>query len=250
MRYVLVSLLFIFSCSSKKDILLLQDTKPKTDYKFEFKEIQIQSDDILRIKISSKSSDIASLFDAPQNLTRTGTVFSYQIEGFLVNSNGFINIPILDPIFVKGLTLNEASAKIKNLLEKDEILKSATVDVKILNAYFTVIGEVNKPGRYSFLENNMNIFQALGIAGDLTINGKRNDIKILSKTDGKMTVNSVDITSSKLLVSNNFQIFPGDIIIVNANSARVKNAGIVGNFGNLLSVMSFILSSIILISNN
>ena len=59
----------------------------------------------------------------------------------------------------------------------------------------------------------MNIFQALGIAGDLTINGK-NDIKILSKTDGKMTVNSVDITSSKLLVSNNFQIFPGDIILL------------------------------------
>tara|TARA_Y100001954_G_scaffold162527_1_gene172493 strand:- start:1769 stop:2521 length:753 start_codon:yes stop_codon:yes gene_type:complete len=250
MRYLLVIFFIISSCSSKKDILLLQDTNPKIDYNFEFKDIKIQSDDILRIKISSKSSDIASLYDTPQNFSRTGTILSYQIEGYLVNSKGFINIPTLDPILVKGLSLNEASNKIRNLLEKEEVLKSATVDVKILNAYFTVIGEVNSPGRYSFLENNINIFQALGIAGDLTINGKRNDVKILSKADGKMTVNSIDLTSSEILVSNNFQIFPGDIIIVNANSARVKNAGIVGNFGNLLSVMSFILSSIILISNN
>ena len=113
-----------------------------------------------------------------------------------------------------------------------------------------IVGEVNSPGRYNFLENNMNILQALGMAGDLTINGKRNDIRIISKNEGKMIVNSVDLTSSKILESNNFQIFPGDIIIVNANNARVKNAGVVGNFGNLLSVMSFLLSSIILISSN
>ena len=89
----------------------------------------------------------------------------------------------------------------------------------------------------------------MGIAGDLTINGKRNDIKIISKRDSEININSIDITSSKLLESKNFQIFPGDVIIVNANSARVKNAGIIGNFGNLLSVLSFLLSTVILISN-
>ena len=159
-------------------------------------------------------------------------------------------MPILQPIYLKGLTLNEATKKIQKLLEEEEVLKNATVDIKFLNAYFTVLGEVNKPGRYSFLENNMDILQALGMAGDLTINGKRNDIRILSNKNDKIMINSVDLTSSKVLVSSNFQIFPGDIIIVNANSARVKNAGIVGNFGNLLSVLSFLLSSIILITNN
>ena len=95
----------------------------------------------------------------------------------------------------------------------------------------------------------MDILEALGMAGDLTINGKRDDIRIISNYNGKISVNSVDLTSTKLLESESFQIFPGDVIIVNANNARVKNAGIIGNFGNLLSVMSFILSSIILISN-
>ena len=101
-----------------------------------------------------------------------------------------------------------------------------------------------------FIENNMDIFQALGIAGDLTINGLRDNVRVISKYNGKTVVNSLDLTSTNLLQSENFQIFPGDIIIVNANSARVKNAGVIGNFGNLLSVMSFILSSVILITNN
>ena len=74
----------------------------------------------------------------------------------------------------------------------------------------------------------MDILQALGIAGDLTINGKRNDTRILRQKHGT-EVKEVDITKSDLLLSENFQIFPRDIIIVNPNSSRVKNAGIIGN---------------------
>ena len=249
MRQLLVILLLICSCSSKKDVLLIQDTKSKIDYYFDYDDIKIKVDDILRIQISSKSVDLASLYNKTQINSPSGSILSYKIEGYLVNSDGFVNIPSLNPILLEGLTLTEASNKIQNLLEKEDVLRNSTVDIKILNAYFTVLGEVNNPGRYSFLENNMNIFQALGIAGDLTINGKRDDIRIISKHDNKMVVNSVNLTSSKLFDSNNFQIFPGDIIIVNANSARVKNAGVIGNSGNLLSVLSFLLSSLILLTN-
>jgi len=249
---ILTTLLFILiaSCSSKKDILLIQDSNPAANYNTKFEEIKIQPDDILKIKISSKAVDIASLYNSQKSLVQGQSIFGYQVEGYLVDSNGFVNIPTLDPVLVSGLTINQASSKIKSILKEEDLLKNATVDIKILNAYFTVIGEVNVPGRYSFLENNMNILQAIGIAGDLTINGKRDDIKVISKRNGKMIVNSIDLTSSLLLESKSFQVFPGDIIIVNANTARVKNAGIVGNFGNLLSVMSFILTSIILITQN
>ena len=251
MRIILVFLMIFCSCSSKKDVLLIQDADTNRDYSFNFKNIKIQPDDILRVKISSKSIDIASLYSTQSTQSASSnSMVSYQVEGYLVNSEGFISIPFLNPVLVKNLSISEASEKIKNLLENQDVLKDPIVDIKILNAYFTVIGEVNAPGRYTFLENNLDIFEALGIAGDLTINGKRDDIRIISNVDGKMIVKPIDLTSSKLLFSENFQIFPGDIIIVNANSARVKNAGIVGNFGNLLSVLSFILSSIILISSN
>ena len=129
------------------------------------------------------------------------------------------------------------------------ILLNPTVDVKIVNSYFTILGEVNNPGRYNFIKNNMNIIQALGMAGDLTINGERKDIKILRETDKGLKVSEIDLTSSEFLTSSYFQIYPNDVIIVNPNKSRVKNAGVIGNAGNLLSVLSFILSSIILITN-
>ena len=249
MRFLLIIFLLLSSCSSKKDILLIQDTKASVDYNYNFKEIRIKPDDILRIKISSKSVDLTNLYSSQEIRRVTGNILSYQIDGYLVDADGFVNIPILKPIYLKDLTLKQASKKIKDLLDDEEVLKNASVDIKFLNSYFTVLGEVKNPGRYSFLENNMNVLQALGIAGDLTINGKRDDIRIISTFEDKMIVKPVNLTSSKLLTSENFQIFPGDVIIVNANNARVKNAGVIGNFGNLLSVMSFILSSIILISN-
>ena len=119
----------------------------------------------------------------------------------------------------------------------------------MLNSYFTILGEVNNPGRYEYVKNNMNILEAIGIAGDLTINGKRVDIKVLRDDGNKKSISSIDLTKSSFLENDNFQIFSGDIIIVNPNSTRIKNAGIIGNSGTLLSLLSFILSSIIVISN-
>jgi len=243
-------IIFLSSCSSKKDILFIQDSKPETQYNFKFEDIKIMPDDILRIKVSSSSLELSSLYTFQLSSQTSNSIDAFQIEGYLVNSDGYINIPSLKPIMVKGLSVAQVSDLIQQLLKDQEDLKNVTVDVKILNSYFTVLGEVNKPGRYNFLKNNLDIFEALGIAGDLTINGKRNDVKIISKVNGNLKVDKIDLTSSELFMSENFQIFPGDIIIVNANNARVKNAGLIGNFGNLLSVLSFLLSTVIVIGNN
>ena len=124
------------------------------------------------------------------------------------------------------------------------------MDIKLLNSHFTIIGEVNKPGRYTFLSDKFDIIQAIGMAGDFTINGLRDDVRIIRKKNNQLTINSLDLTSIESITSNNFQIFSGDIIIINPNSSRIKNAGIIGNSGTLLSLLSFILSSIIVISNN
>ena len=250
MRYLTIIAILVFSCSSKKDIIFIQDTSKNQDFGLEYKEITIKADDILRIKISSSSPEISALFSFNEFDNGTANIESLQVNGFLVNSAGFVQIPLLDPFYVEGLTLNQTSALIQKLLKEQEDVRISTVDVKIVNSYFTVLGEVNKPGRYNFLKNNLNIFQALGIAGDITINGKRNDIRVIRDNNGKINIKSLDITSSKIFSSENFQIFSGDIIIVNPNKARVKNAGIIGNAGNLLSVLSFVLSSIIVINAN
>ena len=250
MKYLPIILIFIFSCSSKKDILFLQNTSSISEYDIKFSDIKIKPNDILRIKVSSRSPELASLFNFYQSQSTSNNLQTYQIDGFMVSSEGFVKLPSLDPVYVKDLTTNQASNEIETKLRDQGLLTNSTVDVKIVNSYFTVLGEVNSPGRYNFLKNDLNIFQAIGMAGDLTINGKRDDIRILRKIDSKIVVVNTNLTSDKIFSSENFQILPGDVIIVNPNNARVKNAGIIGNAGNLLSVLSFLLSSIILITSN
>lgn len=249
MRYTLIFLLLSLSCASNKDVLFIQDSDSFSDYKVTYQSVKIKADDILKIKVSAQSPELAELFSFNQSQNLASSLESYQLNGYLVDSAGFVKIPLLKPIMVKDLTLFEAASLVEKSLKEQGFLLNASVDIKILNSYFTVLGEVNMPGRYNFLKNNMDIFQALGLAGDLTINGKRDDIKILRKIDNNLKVSSIDITKSEIFSSENFQIFPGDIIIVNPNRARVKNAGVIGNSGNLLSVLSFLLSSLILLTN-
>ena len=76
-----------------------------------------------------------------------------------------------------------------------------------LNSYFTILGEVKNPGRYDFLENNLNLLEAIGISGDLTINGKRNDVKIIRELNDEKIILSADLTKSQFLNEESFQIF-------------------------------------------
>ena len=104
------------------------------------------------------------------------------------------------------------------------------------------------PGRYEYLENNLSVLEAIGLAGDLTINGKRNDIRLIRVQENKKILMTIDITKSDFLSDENaFQIQSGDILIVNPNNSRVKNAGIISNTGNFISLLSFILSTVLLI---
>ena len=123
------------------------------------------------------------------------------------------------------------------------------MDIKLLNAHFTILGEVQNPGKYDFLKNNLNILEAIGMAGDLTINGVRDNNKLIRTFSGDNLIFEIDLTKSSIINGDKFQLFSGDIILVNQNSTRVSNAGIIGNSGTLISLLSFLLSSIILITN-
>tara|TARA_B100000963_G_scaffold121937_1_gene106352 strand:+ start:34133 stop:34801 length:669 start_codon:yes stop_codon:yes gene_type:complete len=209
----------------------------------------INVDDILKIDVTSIEPLLTQQFNTNNSTNSISNKESMLYNGYLVNSEGYINFPVIGKIMVIGKTLDECRTAIKSKIEDTGILINPTVDVKLLNAHFTVLGEVNRPGRYEYLKNNMNIFTALGIAGDLTINGKRKEIKIIRDQNGKKSISEIDITNTDFLKTN-YQIFSGDVIIVKPNNNRVKNAGIIGNSGTLLSLLSFVLSSIIVISNN
>lgn len=238
------------SCSTSKDIIYLQDIENNQDFTLDSFDYQIKKGDILKISISEKN-DAKKLFDpTSSSLSQTTNRESLIFDGYTVSANGMIEYPELGLIEVSGITVDQLELLISKKYTENKILLNPTINVKVLNWNFTILGEVNNPGKYFFDENYLNILQAIGIAGDLTINGKRDDIKLIRKINATSTVYNIDLTRSDFLNSNVFQVYPGDIIIINPNSSRVKNAGIIGNSGTLLSLLSFLLSSIIVITNN
>ncbi|MAV92562.1 MAG: ligand-binding protein [Candidatus Marinimicrobia bacterium] len=228
----------------------MQDLDTSNKYSLNYEVYKIKVDDILKIEILSESLEASLIFNQKGlNPNSTNNKESLIFDGYQVNSVGKISIPSLGSIYVEGKTIDEVREDIYKIIVESGKLIDPNIDVKLLNSYFTVLGEVQNPGRHEFLKNNMNILEAIGMAGDLTINGKRNDIKIIRDIGNSNVVYSVNLTKTEFLTSDKYQVFSGDIIIVNPNTTKIKNAGIIGNSGTLLSLLSFILSSIIIISN-
>ena len=146
-----------------------------------------------------------------------------------------------------GKTTEALENDLQKRLELEGHLIDPNVTVRLLNAKVTVLGEVNVPGIYTFTEKNISFLQAIGLAGDLTIDGNRKDVVIIRETDGERITTKIDLTSASFLVGPYQNIQPNDVIIVNPNSKKVTSAGLIGNISTVLSIASIVLSSIILI---
>ncbi len=250
MKKILLAILLIFfviGCSTKRDIVYLNKSSEILE-QYGYKDFIIQADDILNIKVMTMLPELSLKYN-PISDNMFNTIEGAKMQGYLVDNLGFITFPVLGKINLMGLTIDEAQNKIYDLLLESGNLINHTVIIKSINNHFTVLGEVLRPGVYQFFDNNINIFEAIGMAGDLTINGIRTDIKIVRKINDTNKVYSFDLTDDEILSSDLFQVLNNDIIIVNPNTSRIKNAGIIGNAGNLLSLLSFLLSTIIVINN-
>ena len=128
--------------------------------------------------------------------------------GHQVDFNGNINVPYIGELYVKNLSINQLRNIISNKLIENKILVNPVIDIKLLNAHFTVLGEVNRPGRYEFLKNNITILEAIGMSGDLTINGKRKDVKLIRTTNSGTNIINLDLTSTSVLnkIFNYFRV--------------------------------------------
>lgn len=242
------SIIVFFSCSSKKNILYLQDYSDLKIPSLNYIDHLIKPGDKVKISLLTNSPEALISFGQNPNYgveSRQSLIF----KSYIVSKDGFINYPEIGLVKAESLTIDQLATSITKLLNDKGILVDPVVDVKILNLNFTILGEVNSPGKYYFDDQNLNIFKAIGIAGDLTINGLRQNIKLIRFKDGKQHVHNLDLTKSDFISSEFFQVMSNDIIIVDPNTNKIKSAGIIGNSGTLLSLLSFILSSIIVISN-
>ena len=242
-------LVLIVSCASKKEVLYLQDADTKANSEVNYQNATIQPNDILKITVESLVPEAAIPYNknASQGMQQPN-IQMLQLDGYLVSLNNTIEFPILGQISTAGITTDQLKDIIKNKLISEGHLSNPTVNVRLINAKVTVLGEVNQPGTYTFTEQNITILQALGYAGDLTINGKREDILVTREVDGVRRVTHIDLTSAAFMNGEFYFIKPNDVIVVNPNEPRVKNAGFIGDIGTVLTIASLALSVTILLT--
>ena len=243
-----VFLFFLCSCVSKKELLYLQDIQAINNSKVLSSKNYLQENDILKIDVTSLEIDASIPYNKISVINNLGNSLQfYQLNGYIVSTNKTINFPVLGEISVAEKTSQDLEKYLKNLLEVGGHLINPRVTVRLLNSKVTILGEVRKPGTFTFTEKNISLLQALGLAGDLTIDGNRKNIIVLRESNGQRTTTIIDLTSASWLSSPYQNIQPNDVIIVNPNSKKVTSAGLVGNISTVLSIASILLSTIILI---
>jgi polysaccharide export outer membrane protein len=257
MKYLSLTVLvaFVFaSCSTKNQLVYLKDSdKHNTFSKLDYSSLNnnIEVGDILKIDIQTIVPEAA----IPYNKITGSNVQSQnldllKLDGFLVDDFKMINYPVLGKISVEGLSENQLESKITQLLLDGNHLTNPTVKVRRVNSKFTVLGEVRSPGTYSYYDKNLNIFQALGYAGDLTIDGKRKDIRLIREENGNREIYKIELTEAELLNRPILYIKNNDVLIVNPSFSKVKSAGFIGSPSSVASIASLLLSITLLLTNN
>jgi len=245
----LLFLLMLQSCTTKKQMLYVQDLDMYSNAPLNYTTTKIQPNDILKIEVS----DLNPLVAAPFNITRVGSNSSSEdklLEGYLVTPQGNVTMPILNEIKVGGLTPANVEIKIKERLMNEGYLVNPTVQVRVLNNKFTILGEVTAPGVKTFKEESVSLLEAIGLAGDLTYSAIRKDIKIIREVDGKRLVYHVDLTTAVWMSNPNFRIRQNDVIIVTPNKLKVNSGGLIKDPLQLLAISASLVTLILVISNN
>lgn len=219
--YAAVSM--IAGCTSAKDILYFQDIET-----FEAKKIEaeyepvIMKDDKLQIIISGPDKNVVSPYNFTLSTNQSGGYTTTSaVVPYLVDSQGFIDMPGLGRLKVEGMRRVDLVNYITELLTEQGLVKDPVVSVSFLNYRVTVLGEVKAPGTYTVPSERVTILQALGMAGDLLITADRHDIILIRDVDGVQTHFKVDLTESTILNSPYFYMHQNDVIYVPQSATRI-----------------------------
>ena len=239
-----LSAVLFWSCSTPTNVAYFQDmTDKQVLASQEVSPIRLKPMDQISIIVNTRVPEVTAMFNKPYYTNRIGetqsvtsnagasnTITANNISGYTLDANGNIDFPIIGTVNLAGKTREEASTHIKNLIIASKQTKEAVVTVEFMNLGFSVIGEVSRPGRYKIDRDRFTIFDALSLAGDLTINGQRENVTLVrhnGQNDEVYKINLLD--ASQLYSSPAFYIQQGDMIYVTPNDKRIRESTVNGN---------------------
>ncbi len=228
--------LLLAGCSASHKIAYIQDVSSDVRREVVTVPVTAQPGDKISIVVNSKNPELADMFNLPIMTHRVGQSmnssynYNQQISSYTVDSNGNIDFPILGELHVEGLKREKIASYIKNELVRKNQVKDAVVIVEFLNMGVSVMGEVNRPGRFSIDRDHLTLLDALSMAGDLTIYGKRENVLVIRQEGGGETFYRVNLCNARSLhTSPVYYLKQNDLVYVEPNEARARHSTVNGN---------------------
>lgn len=235
-------LLSMFSCTSKKKMIYFQGDAAISEANKNYNPI-FHTDDLLSITVMGMDAETVKPFNLPSQNT-LGSAGGYSqgsqtAPGYLIDIEGNIDFPLIGNIKVAGLTRSAVVDTLKAKLKP--YLNNPTVIIRILNFKVTVLGEVHNPGTFTIPNERVTLPEAIGIAGDLLITGKRKNVLVIRDNEGKKTKYNVDLTTKDLFTSPVYYLNQNDVVYVEPNRSKINSSAInQSNIAVLLSATSIL----------
>jgi len=242
-KQVLILLFIIVqsSCASKQDIVYFQDEPVNSEITLTNNyAIKLKPADMLTIDISAQDPEAVSPFLLTPVAQNTGNALNLnsnlRIQTYLIDVNGNIDFPVLGTLKMQGLSRIDATEMLKEKLS--EYIKDPIVNVRLVNFTITILGEVKNPGTFTIQNERISLSDALGLAGDLTIYGKRDNILLIREVDGQKRYAKFDLNSVNVVNSPNYYLTQNDVIYIEPNNARVRQSSYNPNNGIIISAIA------------
>ncbi|MBN1415995.1 MAG: polysaccharide biosynthesis/export family protein [Bacteroidales bacterium] len=242
---LVLGILCVFvACTPTRKLKYVNNRGPeaeKNDYYNDRSEKTIQPYDYLYIKIFSLDERTNSIFNE-----RYSSTFETELISYSVDDKGNVNLPFIGTINVKGLTINEAKEQIEKSL--GVYLNNISVVVRFVSNKITILGEISRPGQFSFYDEKITVFQAIGFASGTTPYGDLSDVTLIREKDNQIKYHYLDLTNKNIVASEYYYLLPNDIIIINPINAKYRSLRdyTLQIVSSLLGSVTTLLSSIIL----
>lgn len=240
-----IVLMMFSSCGTRKNMVYLQPDSIKLSTLYEQYVPKIQPSDILTVVVSAADPRVTAPFN-PMSSMSSGSVTQASDMAlrptYTVDDNGDITLPMLGKVRVSGLTRVEAIEKIRS--ELGQYIKDPGVNINFNNFRISVLGEVARPGSFIMPTERVTVLEALGMAGDLTIRGVRENVMVIREIDGQKTIHRLNLTQQNTLNSPYYYLAQNDVIYVEPNKSQINNSKLGNNTSVIISIAGLLITVI------
>lgn len=246
--FLMVSLLILSSCGSKKEVVYFQNAGnfetlvDKTSFTPKFKV-----DDLINIHVSTLNSEASVPFNLFRGASEGGIV-AEQVD-YLIDKDGEIDFPVIGKLKISGLSSEEVRVLLRQKLS--DYLKDPIINIRLQNFSVTILGEVRKPGTYPVNGERITILEALGFAGDLTVKGVRDNVMVIRDFDGTKVYTRIDLTKKEVMSSPVYYLTQNDVVYVEPNQSAITASSLDNRATIAISIASVLItSSVLLLTRN